>query len=43
LKARGVSFEQEPELVARMPDHELWMAFLKDPDENMIGLMWEKR
>ena len=43
LKARGVSFEQEPELVASMPDHELWMAFLKDPDENMIGLMWEKR
>ncbi len=43
LKARGVLFEQEPELVARMPDHELWMAFLKDPDGNMLGLMWEKR
>ncbi|MBW6472893.1 MAG: VOC family protein [Anaerolineaceae bacterium] len=43
LKARGVSFEQEPELVAKMPDHELWMAFLKDPDGNLLGLMWEKR
>lgn len=43
LKARGVSFEQEPELVAKMPDHELWMAFLKDPDGNMLALMWEKR
>ncbi len=42
LKARDVSFEQEPELVAKMPDHELWMAFLKDPDGNMLGLMWEK-
>lgn len=42
LKARGVQFEQEPELVAPMPDHELWMAFLKDPDGNMLGLMWEK-
>jgi len=43
LKAHGVQFEQEPELVAPMPDHELWMAFLKDPDGNMLGLMWEKR
>ena len=43
LKARGVIFEQAPELVAKMPDHELWMAFLKDPDGNMLGLMWEKR
>ena len=43
LKARGVSFEQEPELVAKMPDHELWMAFLKDPDGNLLALMWEKR
>jgi len=42
LKSRGVSFEQEPELVAQMPDHELWMAFLKDPDGNMLALMWEK-
>jgi methylmalonyl-CoA/ethylmalonyl-CoA epimerase len=43
LKIRGVVFEQAPELVAKMPDHELWMAFLKDPDGNMLGLMWEKR
>lgn len=43
LKNRGVNFEQAPELVARMPDHELWMAFLKDPDENLLGLMWEKK
>ena len=42
LKAHGVQFEQEPEFVAKMPDHELWMAFLKDPDGNMLGLMWEK-
>jgi hypothetical protein len=29
--------------VARMVDHELWMAFLKDPDGNVVGLMEEKR
>jgi len=43
LKARGVAFEQEPELVARMPDHELWMAFFRDPDANLLALMSEVR
>lgn len=43
LKTRGVVFDQEPELVAQMPDHELWMAFLRDPDNNTLALMWEKR
>jgi len=32
-----------PELVAQMPDHVLWMTFLRDPDENTLALMWEKR
>jgi len=41
LKERGARFAQEPELVAKMPDHELWMAFLHDPDENMLALMSE--
>ena len=43
LKARGVDFDQEPELVAQMPDHELWMAFLRDLNDNTLALMWEKR
>jgi methylmalonyl-CoA/ethylmalonyl-CoA epimerase len=41
LKSRGVAFQREPHLVAKMPDHDLWMAFLRDPDENIIGLMSE--
>lgn len=43
LQARGVTFEAPPHLIARMPDHELWMAFLRDPDANIIGLMSERR
>ena len=43
LAGRGVSFEAEPHLVARMPDHELWMAFFRDPDSNLLALMCEKR
>lgn len=43
LTGKGVRFEDAPHLIARMPDHELWMAFLKDPSGNLLGLMEEKR
>ena len=43
LQKAGVNFTHEPHLVAKMPDHELWMAFLKDPDENLLALMSEVR
>ena len=41
LKSRQVDFTQEPHLVARMKSHDLWLAFLKDPAGNPIGLMSE--
>jgi methylmalonyl-CoA/ethylmalonyl-CoA epimerase len=43
LEAKAVGFLQGPHLVAKMPDHELWMAFLIDPDANVLGLMSEVR
>jgi methylmalonyl-CoA/ethylmalonyl-CoA epimerase len=43
LVAKDVYFFSDPHLVAKMPDHDLWMAFLKDPDGYTIGLMSEKR
>jgi methylmalonyl-CoA/ethylmalonyl-CoA epimerase len=41
LGARGVQFEHPPALVAKMADNDLWMAFLRDPDRNVLGLMCE--
>ena len=43
LKTHGVEFVQDAHLVAKMPDHDLWMAFLKDPSGNVLGLMSEVR
>jgi methylmalonyl-CoA/ethylmalonyl-CoA epimerase len=43
MKAMGASFDDEPHLVARMPDHALWMTFFKDPDGNQLALMEERR
>ncbi|MGB7988836.1 MAG: VOC family protein, partial [Candidatus Methylophosphatis roskildensis] len=34
LQAKGVVFSDEPHLIARMSDHELWMVFFADPDGN---------
>jgi methylmalonyl-CoA/ethylmalonyl-CoA epimerase len=43
LAGRGVTFEGDPHLIARMPDHELWMAFFKDSEGNTLALMSEIR
>jgi methylmalonyl-CoA/ethylmalonyl-CoA epimerase len=41
LRARGVTFSEGPHLIARMDDHDLWMAFFLDPDGNSLALMQE--
>jgi predicted enzyme related to lactoylglutathione lyase len=43
IVARGAKEERPPQLAAKMPDHELWIGFIRDPDGNLIGLMEEKR
>ena len=43
LAGRGVRFEAGPHLVARMPDHELWLADFYDSEDNLLALMAEKR
>jgi methylmalonyl-CoA/ethylmalonyl-CoA epimerase len=41
MLASGVPFEDEPHLIAKMPDHDLWMTFFRDSEENMLALMSE--
>jgi methylmalonyl-CoA/ethylmalonyl-CoA epimerase len=43
LSLRGVSFEDKPHMIAKMPDHELWMTFYRDADRNLLALMSEIR
>ena len=43
LVSRGVSFDSKPHLIVKMPDHELWMAFFRDSEQNLVGLMSEVR
>jgi len=37
----GVHFEDPPHLVAKMPDHDLWMTFFRDSEQNFLALMSE--
>ena len=41
LEARGVTFSSKPHLIAKMDDHDLWMAFFTDPDGHTLALMQE--
>jgi methylmalonyl-CoA/ethylmalonyl-CoA epimerase len=41
FEQRGVSFDSKPHLIARMDDHDLWMAFFKDLDGHTLALMQE--
>ncbi len=42
LSTRGVHFLAPPHKVADLGDREVWMAFFKDPDENVLALMSER-
>lgn len=35
--------ERRPQVAARLSDHQLWTVFVRDPDQNLIGLMEEVR
>jgi methylmalonyl-CoA/ethylmalonyl-CoA epimerase len=43
LSSKGVTFDRGPHMLAKMPDHDLWMAFFRDPDRNLLALMSEVR
>lgn len=43
LKERGVVFVSEPHIVADLGKKELWMAFFRDLDQNVLALMSEIR
>lgn len=42
MKARGVAFRDEPHLIHKAPDHDLWMTFFHDLDRNTLALMCQK-
>jgi len=43
LVQRNVKTEEEPHVVARMSDHDLWMTFFRDSEGNLMAFMTEVR
>jgi methylmalonyl-CoA/ethylmalonyl-CoA epimerase len=43
LEQRGIRFTSDPHAVAKLPDHELWMAFFQDSEDNILAIMSEVR
>ncbi|MBI1966596.1 MAG: VOC family protein [Gemmatimonadetes bacterium] len=43
LTGRGVAFERPPHFVAKLETHDLWLAFCKDSEDNVLALMAEVR
>jgi predicted enzyme related to lactoylglutathione lyase len=41
MKSRGASFESEPHKVASLGKVDLWMAFCRDSEGNMLGVLSE--
>lgn len=42
IVGRGATDERGAQRTAEMEDHELWTAFVRDPEGNLIGLMEER-
>ncbi len=42
LQAAGIVTERAPQCVAQLAGHDLWLAFFRDPDGNLLALLEEK-
>ncbi len=42
-KTKNISIHQEPAVIARMPDHDLCLMWIKDSEGNLLGIMEERR
>jgi catechol 2,3-dioxygenase-like lactoylglutathione lyase family enzyme len=43
LADKRVRFIDQPHMIARMPDHELWLAAFYDSEDNVLAVMEERR
>ena len=39
LLDKGISFDQNPHSVGKTQTHDVWMAFFRDPDKNVLAIV----
>jgi methylmalonyl-CoA/ethylmalonyl-CoA epimerase len=43
FKQRGVTIHQPPQIIASLPDRDVWLMWIRDSEENLLGVMEERR
>ena len=43
FKERGVEVTEAPHVIARMPDRDVWLMWIRDSESNLVGVMQEKK
>lgn len=43
FKENNVTIHQEPQVIAKMPDHDLWLMWFRDSEGNLLGVMEERK
>ncbi len=43
FKERGVTVHQPPHVIASLPDRDRWLMWVRDSEENLLGVMEERR
>ena len=43
FRQRGVAIHQSPHIIATLPDRDVWLMWIRDSEENLLGVMEERR
>jgi predicted enzyme related to lactoylglutathione lyase len=43
LAAKGVAFFEQPRMIARLPDRDVWLTAFNDSEGNPMGIMEERK
>lgn len=42
LKQQGATIHQPPHIIAKLPDREIWLMWIRDSESNLLGIMEER-
>ncbi len=43
LKDSGVEIHQVPGIIAKLPDRDVWLMWIRDSESNLLGIMEERK
>ena len=42
FQERGVTIHQSPHIIASLPDRDVWLMWIRDSEQNLLGVMEER-